>query len=210
MELLKDVQLNEDEKVIKIIRHHSIIVVPHIIISFVILVLDFFMMYYLFLQGWWGVVLFLLVLFMVFFYIARLIFLFKKNKFIITNQRIIDYEQATFFEKYINDFPFSKIKEVTVNGKGIFPAIFKYGSLKIVLKNDVAPYELFKVPVPVNLQSQINNLLFKDKEKELSVKKISQTTDPVTLIMAEVDLLPIEQKIEIMKEIRTQLKENEE
>lgn len=199
MELLKDVELKENEKVVKVVRHHAIIVVPHIVISFLILVFDFFLMYYLFLQGWWGVTLFVLIIVMVAFYIFRLFFLYKKNKFIITDQRIIDFEQVTFFEKYINDFKYSKIKEIKVEAKGLFPAIFRYGNIKLILRQDVAPYELYKIPTPINLQSQINNLILRENQKQI---KQGKTTDPVALVMAEVSLLPREKKIEIIKKIR--------
>jgi len=199
---IKGIKLNENEEIIKMVRHHSSIVVPHLAICFLIVALDFFLMYYLFMQGWWGLILFFTVIVIVFLYIVRLVFLFKKNKLIITNQRLIDFEQASFLDKVITDFPYSKIKSIDATVKGVGPALWKYGNLKILLYDDVAPYEFFKIPQAKALEDEIKKRI---EKQEKNIEQ-AEAADPLELVMAEVDLLSRRQKIKLIKQIKAQLR----
>ncbi|MBT5338043.1 hypothetical protein HN858_01470 [Candidatus Falkowbacteria bacterium] len=200
----QDVQLREKEKIVQVVYHHPIVIIPHLIICFLILVLNFFLMYYLFLQGWWGAILFLGIIVSVVFYILRLIFLYRKNRFVITNQRVIDYEQVGFFERFINEFPYSKIKQANAVIRGLGPTIFRYGNLKLILKEDVGPVELYKISKPLKLQSLISEYLHKSEQFSVG----SECTDPVGLIMAEIQLLKRSDKIRIFRQVKEELRKS--
>ncbi|NQT50084.1 hypothetical protein HQ571_05305 [Candidatus Kuenenbacteria bacterium] len=202
----KDFELRENEKIKHTVFHHPIVVVPDLVISLLILILDFFLMYYLFLQGWWGVILFGAVILALAFYMLRLFFLYRKNKFIITNQRIIDFEQAGFFEKFVNEFPFLKIHESKAVIKGIGPTLFRYGNLKLILSQDLGPFELFKIAKPIKLQNIINEYI----NKAEAVKKPKDGVDPVSMVMAEVELLNKSQKEEVIRQIEQHLSKGTE
>ncbi|HMB26269.1 MAG TPA: hypothetical protein VKP03_02535, partial [Patescibacteria group bacterium] len=163
-----------------------------------------FLMYYLFLQGWWGVALFVAVIIIVGFYIFRLAFLYKHNKFIVTNQRIVDIEQPGFFEKYLNAFSFDKIKRSEAVVKGLGSMIFRYGNLKLHLKEDVGPFELYKVAKPLRLQQFINELL-QDNRPKSSQKDLK----PMDLIMEEAGFLNDGQKRKIIDLLEKQLDKEE-
>jgi hypothetical protein len=200
MKKLEDINLREEERIIKVVYHHAVIIIPHLIISFLSLILNFFLMYYLFLQGWWGVLLFLLIIFFVVFYVFRLIFLYKKNKFVVTNQRIIDFEQVGFFERFVNEFPYKKVRNAKAVMKGIGPTLFRYGNLKLELKNDLGPFELYKVGDPINLQNKINEFVHKKEEVETK-----DCADVISMIMDEVKYLNKQQKEEVVNRIQEQL-----
>lgn len=203
MSELINIKLKDGEKIIRIVRHHPIIIVPHLVICFIILVLDFFLMYYLFLQGWWGVVLFGAVIFLVAFYCLRIFFLYRRNKIIVTNERLIDVEQSGFFEKYLTDVPFLNIKGVEARIKGVFPTIFRFGSLKITLNEDIAPFEFYKISHPAEVQEVINSLLGRigETKKEIQVKN-----DPIAFILAEIKMLSRRQKREVITRIEAELR----
>jgi hypothetical protein len=194
-------KLAEGEKILNEIHHHPIIVAPHFIISFLILVFDFFLMYFLFQRGWWGPILFIAIILIIFFYTFRLLFLFYKNKLIVTNKRFVDLEQVNFFEKYTNEFDFEKIKEIKFEMKGVWAHIFRYGTLKVVIDQDVAPYELYKIGRIKDLQEKLTKIVFTQKETQQA-----EATDPVNLIMAEFTMLPREYKLRLYKEIRSRLR----
>ena len=158
-------------------------------------------MYYLFIQGWWGAVLFFAIVLSVLFYMVRLVFLYKKNKFVITNQRIIDFEQVGFFEKFINEFTYAKVDKASAVVKGIGGALFKYGNLKLNLIEDLGPFELYKVPRPIELQELINSQLATSEEK----KGIEPSAEPVSLVMAEINMLGRSEKIQIYKKLKAEL-----
>ena len=160
-------------------------------------------MYFLFLQGWWGVALFVAVILLVVFYVLRLFFLYRKNKFLITNKRIVDFEQPGFFEKFINEFPFPKIVEVKAIVKGVWPTIFRYGNLKLMLAEDLGPFELYKISNPAKLQYLINEMLQSNEASEAA--KASKCVDSISMVMAEISLLTTNEKEEIIRRIEQQL-----
>jgi len=202
MEILKKFELNKSERIIQEVYHHLGIIIPHLIISAVILVLDFFLLAFLFMQGWWGVILFFTIILVVAFYLMRLMFLFKKNRFVITNQRILDFEQSGFFEHFINEVYYEKIKEVEIQIKGIGAHVMHYGDIKIFLNDEIVPLELYKIPEPKKIQDEIHKLIETDLDDELADK----VNDPVDFIMAEVDLLNRGQKIKLVQKIKKRLR----
>lgn len=194
--------LKETETVVRELRHHPMIVIPHLIISFLILVLDFFLMYWLFLQGWWGVALFSAVILVIIFYILRLIFLYRRNIFVITTERLIDYEQPSFFERFQNELPLRKIKSVEVKKKGLGGAVFNYGNIIIYIKDDVAPLELYKIAKPVEVQNELIALLNQAGE---TIKEELVKDDPLALVLAETRLLSVDQKERLIERIGQQI-----
>jgi hypothetical protein len=206
MELLKNFKLNDHEEVRRVVHHHPIVIVPHLVVSFLILILDFFLMYFLFLQGWWGAALFFAVIFVVAFYTLRIFFLYKRNRFVITNQRIVDYEQAGFFEKFVNELDLDNIQDIETKVRGIFPTIFGYGSLRIKLKNDIAPIELYKLKKPKKLQELIITTMNRTSD---TIKEKRVSDDPLRLILAETKMLSTEQKYELMERVGQQIDDHE-
>jgi len=176
---MEKLDLKQNEVVVKEIFHHPMIVIPHLIISFLILVLDFFLMYWLFLHGWWGVALFVSVILIIIFYVFRLLFLYRRNNFIITNERLIDFEQPSFFERIKNELPLCKIKSVEAKKRGLLATIFNFGNLVIYIHDYVAPLELYKISHPDDVQAELLKLLEQEEEqmKEDVFKKFFDFTD---------------------------------
>jgi Ca2+/Na+ antiporter len=203
MEKIKEFALLPNEKVLKVVRHHPIIIAPHLVISFLILLLDFFLMYYLFVQGTLGAILFCLVIAVVAFYIYRLFFLYKKNRFVITNLRIIDFEQDSFFEKYLTQYDYGKICEAQAKVKGLFPTLFKYGNLRLALDRDAGPYEIYKIPHPLALQEMISQFI----NKKPSENAPAAVSEAVPLVLAEMKMLKTSDKQKLLEELQKELRE---
>jgi hypothetical protein len=203
-----DLVLRDHEKIEETVYHHLVVILPHLFVSVLILVLDFFLMYYLFMQGWWGVVLFSAVIVAVVFYILRLAFLYKKNRFILTNERIIDCEQAGFFEKFVNEIYLNKVVEAKAMVKGLGASIFRYGNLKLVLDGELGPIEFYKISDPVSLQNKINALA-QNQTAEPIKKDQATCARPIELIMGEVGALNRTEKEEIIRRIEDLLRDNE-
>lgn len=199
--------LREKETVDEIVYHHLIIILPHLFVSVIILVLDFFLMYYLFLQGWWGVALFGAVILAVVFDVLRLAFLFKKNRFILTSERIIDCEQVGFFEKFVNEIYLHKVIEAKAMIKGLGASIFRYGNLKLTLDDELGPIEFYKIPNPVRLQNKINGLA---QNRSFGANNENRTcARPIDLIVAEIGTLNQPEKEEVIRRIEDLLRESE-
>lgn len=198
-------KFHEQEKIDKVVFHHPMIVAPHLAVCVLILLLNFFLMYYLFLQGWWGIAIFCLIIFVVVFYVFRVFFLFRRNKVVITNERIVDFEQISFFERFVNEFSYAKIKEAKAAIRGIGPTLFHYGNLRLFLKEDVGPFELYRIPEPLRLQNKINDYIFKTETGVCPEKH-----DPVSLIMAQMRLLTPKDKEELWRRIKPMFEKSAE
>lgn len=190
-------KFHEKEKIDEVAYHHPMIIVPHLAVCVLILILNFFLMYYLFLQGWWGVLIFGLVIATIIFYLGRMFFLFRHNKIVITNERIVDFEQVSFFERFVNEFNYAKIREAKAMIRGIGPTLFHYGNLKLFLREDVGPFELYRVAEPLRLQNKINDYVLKAEAGVCAEKH-----DPVSMIMAQTRLLNPKEKEELFNRIK--------
>ncbi len=151
--------LTTNEKKLFIINHHGIVIFSHLLFTFLLAVVDFFLLYYLFMQGFWGVGVFFLVLFFSAFYFWRVIFLWKRNYVLITNKRIIDFEQVGFWEKYQNEFLLDDLVSVEVEKTGLLSKILRYGNLKFKFIDEDIPFEIYKVVNPDFWQEKIIELI---------------------------------------------------
>ncbi|MBU1132329.1 PH domain-containing protein [Patescibacteria group bacterium] len=200
----KKSEIRENEKIVKTVRHHPSILLPQLLVCTAVLILDFFLMYFLLLQGLWGMILFFSVAGLGIFYIARIIFLFKRNKFVFTDRRIIDFEQAGFFDRAIYEIPYSKIISIDVKMRGPFASIFKYGNIRLKLSERTVPLELFRIPDPMAFQALINKLRPVSIEEPAEVKPKKSA---LTEILAEIEPLAIEEKEEILRQLEQMLLE---
>ena len=128
--------------------------------------------------------------------------MYRKNKFIVTNERIIDFEQPSFFEKYKNEIALHKIKEIEVIKKGVLSMTFGYGTLKLHIKNEVLPLELFRISKPVKIQEELRQLMGEESE---GIKEAVVKDDPISLILAETNLLSLNQKEDLIERIGKQI-----
>ena len=62
---------------------------------------------------------------------------------IVTDKRIIYFEQTTFLSRKIIEFPLSSIQEIRSKVSGILPTIFQYGEISIATANS---QEIMRLP----------------------------------------------------------------
>ncbi|MFH0814629.1 MAG: PH domain-containing protein [Candidatus Falkowbacteria bacterium] len=159
MRLLDKIKLSEGEKVLHVVKHWFGLLLPHFVFCFLIIIFDFFLMYYLFLQGLWGVIAFAAILIIAIAYTGRLIFLWKRNIMVLTNKRIIDWEQLGFFEQTIQELSYADIENVEAGHKGLLGKMFKFGNLSFKIKNEEYPFVLYKVKFPVRAAEAARRLM---------------------------------------------------
>ena len=78
---------------------------------------------------------------------------------IVTDKRIIYFEQTTFLSRKIIEFPLSSIQEIRSKVSGILPTIFQYGEISIATANS---QEIMRLPYiwnPGEKIREINNFL---------------------------------------------------
>ncbi len=125
-------KLNRGEEFVGLARKHWIIIAPRLVasLSIILLLIAFVNKYYIFrealaISAALGSVYFL--------YFAYYWILWRADYHVITSERIVKISQPGIFERAIGEISIGDIQEVTFKRKGVFAAIFKYGTVRIML-----------------------------------------------------------------------------
>lgn len=123
--------LKPHERIVRVYRRYPLMNVGHYFGAGVFLLLPFFFLFPLLRFGQWGIVcgvgLFCIGLFL----LARTIFLWYHNVFLITTDRVIDFDQRGFFERVVSQSSHEKIQDVSFHIHGLLPTLLRYGDLNI-------------------------------------------------------------------------------
>ena len=121
---------NDSEKVIKVANRHFFTFFRDAIGSIFIFIVSLSLMVIFFYMPY---VLILSFAFFVFSIIGGFYsyFTWEKDKYIITDLRVVDMDQITLFNKSQKEAFLDKIQDVTSEVKGFFGMIFKYGNVTI-------------------------------------------------------------------------------
>ena len=160
------VELKDGEKVKDIIRETFLVVIPRLVLVTIYFVVIFFFLTSLIAFGTIGIVGFGVLFLFGVGLIARKIFLWYMNAFIVTTDRIIDLEQKNFLDKHISEIAHYKVDNIHYSVKGVFHNIFRCGDLFIQSHKGVTYLRMRNVRKPSRLQSHLLNLI-----DELSDKK---------------------------------------
>jgi len=149
--------LKEDEELIQVIRIFPLALANHILISLLIILLSFFLFYILLKQGGWGLSAWLIILLSGIFYGLRTWIIWSLNGFVITSQRIIDYDQKGFFTKTVSECTLDKIQDVSYQVIGPWQTMLHFGSVKLQTAGSLPSIEIHRVRDPHKLQQLITD-----------------------------------------------------
>jgi len=93
------------------------------------------------------------------------VYFWKKNYFVISSQRIIDYDQQGFFNKKVSEIPFEKIRDLSFNSKGLWQTLYKYGNIRIQLMGSERPLVLYNIKDPEDIHRLLSELVRKYEPK---------------------------------------------
>ena len=131
----------EGEEVLMVIHKHTIVYVKVILAFFLIVLLPII----LFLSFWFAThtsagnyqVNLIVGIFTVMFFLYGLLFTCIRwideqfDVFVITNDRLIDITQITFFKRSVASTPLEQIQDTTGGVSGFLPTLFHYGTLTV-------------------------------------------------------------------------------
>jgi len=164
--IYKNLILNDDEGVIRIIRQSWLKLAFNLILPVLLIMLPFFFLYPLFSFGNKGILVFSLTLVVGILLLLRNIIIWSWRTFIITNQRIIDIDQQGIFKKTVSDIPLAKIQDVYYQIKGIWQTLTRIGDINVILLDNKTKIEIKNIPKPHKTQQLILQLkadTFKEK-----------------------------------------------
>ncbi len=157
--------LKDDEVIIEVVRRFYLtFFLPGGLAIFFIL-LAFFFLFPLLAQGLVGKIIFCVLLLTGMILLARVIAMHYFNCLIVTNQRIIDYDQKGLFERHVSEARYDKIQDVSFKQKGVWQVIFNYGTLEIQTAGAGQKLEAQKVRNPQKLQQLIMDVQQEYKNK---------------------------------------------
>ncbi|MDD5043102.1 MAG: PH domain-containing protein [Patescibacteria group bacterium] len=164
----KILNLREGEEIIRVIRRYPLTLFFKILLALILILAPFFFMFLLFSWGFWGVLLFLLVLGCGIVYALKIFVVWHYNASIVTNYRVIDFDQRGFFDKTVSGITYDKIQEVSYHQRGLWQSMFKYGSVQLQIANTSTKIKLRYVHHPAEVQELILGLQHAYKGSEES------------------------------------------
>ncbi len=84
---------------------------------------------------------------------------------VVTDKQIIDIQQTGLFNRTLAKQPLSRVQDITVEIKGFFPTIFKFGNVYIQTAGTKERFVFFDVKNPDEVARKINNLVRETLEK---------------------------------------------
>ncbi len=131
MAIIDNIELKPHERVIREIRRFCFVDAGKYGVSAVLMLIPFFFLFPLLKFHLWGVGGGLLLFITGLIIFIRTIFLWYHNVFVITTDRIIDFDQRGFFERVVSQSSFEKIQDVSLHTHGAWQTILHYGDINI-------------------------------------------------------------------------------
>lgn len=149
--------LQENEKIIKTFSTHKGGLNTVIFLAvFIISGLFFIKLYFNFnFFGYWQI-LFSAVSIILFIWFLVKLFIWRRNKLIITNERIIYNHQKGLFNKIVTDFLFKDINEVGYEKKGLGDILSNRGT--VYIRTGASKVVIHKTPNPSKVVDVINQV----------------------------------------------------
>jgi len=150
--------IRDDETILQIVRSHPL---KHIIPGFAIFVLIFGPLFFLLPLLSFGEMGILILSFSFFLGLILLIregYIWNLHAFIVTDQRIIDFDQTGFFHRTVSESRFDKIQDVSYTQNGLLQTFFDVGSIVIQTAGESANLELDYVHAPARIQKLLIQL----------------------------------------------------
>lgn len=131
MSVVDNIELKPRERVLKEVRRFPLVYAGHYVIATIIMLLPFFFLFPLMKLRAWGVGIGGACLFFGLYHLIKTTYLWYHNVFVITTERIIDFDQRGFFERVVSQSSWEKVQDVSFHINGAFQVFFRYGDVNI-------------------------------------------------------------------------------
>ncbi len=145
-------QMQSGERIIEIIRRHGVITSPAVVGGAALVCFDFFLLAWFFAHAPIGPIGFVLLAVVGALLIGRSLFIWRKNLFVVTNQRVIYVDQRGVFEQHVSEVAYANMKDVRYSIRGVWGTMFRFGTLTIQCAGVNEPLNVMKLPRPQEVQ----------------------------------------------------------
>jgi len=146
-----------NERIVLVLRRHWVIITSKIFVSIILFLMPFVIFFilssnypdfteYPYNYIFWFVSLLYIGALWLYFLTAWLDYYL--DIWIVTNKRIVDIEQHGLFKREVSEFSISKVQDITINIRGVFQTLFKYGNVQIQTASESKNFTFHQVPNP--------------------------------------------------------------
>lgn len=151
-------QLQSGEEVVQVIKRHPITLVPALGFGAILILIDFFLVAWWFQHRQWGVYGFFGLAAIGLGAMIRSWYIWSHNMLAITTKRVIDIDQRGFFERNVAETTYAKIEDVRYTIRGLWPTLFRFGTIVVQTAGSTTNLELEGVRRPMDVQQLITDL----------------------------------------------------
>lgn len=143
----------DDEFIVIMIQSHWLHHFGRSLFGFLFLLLPFFLLFPSFRYHELGILGFSLLLACALFYNIRLVTIRSLNRWIVSNERIIDVDQHGLFRRTVSEIDFAKIQDIRYHRVGLLATFFNIGNIAVA--SDQKTIELHGVKNPHEVKEAI-------------------------------------------------------
>ncbi|MFA6197772.1 MAG: PH domain-containing protein [Patescibacteria group bacterium] len=174
--------LKEGEELIEIVRRFYISYLWQALVALIFILLPFFLIFPLFRWGWPGIIMFFTLLIFGIIFGIRQTLIYFLNALVITDQRIIDFDQRGLFNRVVSEATYEKIQDVSFSIKGVWQTLYHYGDLQIQTAGNHITLEICDIANPQRVQDRIVDLQSQVPEPAAENLSAAELLDMVTKI----------------------------
>lgn len=150
--------LKDDERLLAVVRAAPITILAPGLLALALLAAPFFLLMPLLKWETLGIIILSTLFALGLFFGIRLAVRWRCTVFIVTERRLIVIRQNGYFDRHATELPFAKVHDVSYRVKGVFPTVFRYGTVIIESAGSDEPLEFERVARPAVLQGLLVEL----------------------------------------------------
>jgi membrane protein YdbS with pleckstrin-like domain len=147
--------LKDGEEQVALVRQYVVTLWPSILLSTLLILAPFFFMVPLLRRGAGGIALLLTLIAVGVLLGIRKWILWNLNAFLITNQRIVDFDQPGLFHRRVSETGYEKVQDVSFSQDGVLATLLDYGNVHVQTAATQAQIEFMRVHRPKDIQALI-------------------------------------------------------
>jgi len=172
-------RLEADEEIVAFVRPFGIVYFWWFLLALVLILGAFYYLFLLLSSGILGVIIFASVFLLGIFVLINTLVIWRFTAVVITTKRIIDFDQQSIFSRMISEAPFSNIQDISLEQKGFWSVVLKFGTIKVQTAGTQNVLELQYVRQPRELHDLLVELHHRYFQEKTSKENREQTlSDP--------------------------------
>ncbi len=159
-------RLQTDEEIVAFVRPFGIVYFWWFLLALLLILGAFYYLFLLLNSGTIGKIVFISVFLLGIFVLIKTLVVWRFTAVVITTKRIIDFDQQGIFSRTISEAPFSNIQDISLEQKGFWSVVLKFGTIKVQTAGTQNVLELQYVRYPRKLHDLLVELHQRYSQKE--------------------------------------------